>query len=151
MPGVPPLLPPQFLAVSALPEAQRYQHFVSRVADSALIWSLRNARGWVSLTDPQGQAGLPVWPHPSYASACATGDWAGCEPSYIDLQEFVDQWLPDMAALGVQVDVFPTTGRFGVLVSALQLELHLREALASSGNTSINAPGFSTLGSASGS
>ncbi|MDE2617202.1 MAG: DUF2750 domain-containing protein [Burkholderiales bacterium] len=124
------VLPPQFLAVLALPEDQRYLHFLRKAANSERIWSLLDPHGWATLTDPLGQVGLPVWPHPAFAAACACGDWEGYGPACIEVPVFLDRWLPDMGELGVRVDVFPTTGRRGFMVSALQLELQLRKQLA---------------------
>lgn len=130
MPGAHLVLPPKLLAVQSLPEDQRYLHFLRQAANSERVWGLLDPRGWVTLTDPQGQVGLPVWPHPAYAAACASGDWEAYVPACIEVPAFLSRWLPDMAELGVQVDVFPVTGRRGHRVSALQLELRLREQLA---------------------
>lgn len=130
MPSVLPLLPPQFQAVSALPPGARYRHFVADAARAARVWGLLDASGWVTLANREGGFGLPVWPHPAYARACATGPWAGCAPGYIRVHDFLDQWLPNMAALGAQVDVFPTPQGAGCMSLALDLELHLREELA---------------------
>lgn len=143
-------LPPQFLAVLALPEAERYLYFLREVAGSERLWGLLDPRGWVTLTDSQGHAGLPVWPHPMYASACAGGDWDGSVPACIEVPTFLDQWLPDMAELGMRVDVFPATGRRGRMVPALQLELQLREQMALIGNRFIHA-GRAAAGTSTGS
>jgi len=132
-------LPPQCLAVLALPEDERYLYFLREAASSERLWGLLDPRGWVTLADPQGHAGLPVWPHPVYASACASGDWDGYLPACIEVSAFLDHWLPDMAELGVRVDVFPAAGRRGRMVPALQLELQLRERMALIGNGFIDA------------
>ena len=134
------VLSARFLAVLALPEDERYRHFLCQAADTAKVWGLLDPSGWVTWTDPQGHAGLPVWPHPVYASACATGDWAGCLPAGIEVADFLEHWLPDMAELDMQVNVFPATGRRGLMVPALQLELQLREKL------SLNGPRFHDAG-----
>ncbi len=142
-------LPPQFLAVMALPEDARYLHFLRQVADSAQVWGLLDPRGWVTLTDAQGHAGLPVWPHPAYAAACASDDWSGYVPACIEVPAFLDHWLPDMAELGVRVDVFPATGRRGLMVPALELELQLREQLTLIGDPFIHA-GRAAVGTTTG-
>jgi hypothetical protein len=139
MPDSPLVLPPQYLAVLALPEDERYLYFLRETAGAERLWGLLDPRGWVTLTDSQGQAGLPVWPHPVYASACASGDWNGYVPACIEVPAFLDQWLPDMAELGVRVDVFPATGRRGRMVPALQLELQLREQRALIGSRLLRA------------
>ena len=127
------LTPREYAAVSLLPGPQRYRHFVGRSADGACVWGLKDPSGWVSLADGVGRPGFPVWPHPDYANACAVGPWAGLAPAAIDLHEFVERWLPDMAELSVLVSVFPTLQMSGVMVHALQLAQDLRTELAAAG------------------
>lgn len=120
----------QFAAVSALPGPQRYKHFVSRVADWQAVWGLRNKDGWVSAGDDSGKPVLPFWPHPDYATACATGEWADTSPSSIEIHEFIENWLPSMSAVSVLVAVFPTTTLRDVTVPARQLEDQIRDELS---------------------
>jgi len=143
---VQPLLPPPFQTVSAWPPGARYRHFVADAAQTARVWGLLDGSGWVTLADRAGGFGLPVWPHPAYAHACAAGPWAGCTPGCISVQEFLDRWLPDMAALDAQVDVFPTPRGTGFIASALELELHLRAELAriAAAPASAGLPAFPT-------
>ncbi len=126
-----PLNPKQLASVSALPGPDRYQHFVSRVADWRLVWGLKDENGWVSAADDDGNPGFPVWPHPDYATACASGSWAGNSPTPIEVHEFLEGWLPGMAKDGVAVVVFPTAAMRGVLVPALQLQQVIQDELSS--------------------
>lgn len=122
--------PEHFAAVSALPGPQRYKHFVSRVADWQAVWGLRNEDGWVAATDDSGKPALPFWPHPDYATVCATGEWAGTKPTPVEIHEFIEKWLPNMAAECVLVAVFPTPALRGIPVPARQLEDQIREELS---------------------
>jgi hypothetical protein len=91
---------------------------------------LRNASGWVSASDDLGNSGFPVWPHPDYAAACASGEWVNNSPQAVDVHEFVNDWLPDMGAKGVSIIVFPTVTMRGVVVKALDLAQRLRNELS---------------------
>jgi len=124
------LTPREYAAVSGLPGPQRYRHFVERSSDGACVWGLKDPSGWVSVADSAGTPGFPVWPHPDYANACAVGAWAGLAPAAIDVHEFVERWLPDMAELSVLVAVFPTAQMPGVMVHALQLAQDLSRSLS---------------------
>ncbi|MBK1891092.1 DUF2750 domain-containing protein [Undibacterium sp. 14-3-2] len=117
-------------SVTRLEGSERYEHFVKRVADWQNVWGLKNETGWVSAEDDSGNRGIPVWPHPDYAAACAKDEWAGNQPTPIEVQEFVAIWLPNMANDNVHVAVFPTTSMKGVMVPALQLRDDLQEELA---------------------
>lgn len=120
----------QFESVSSLPGAERYAHFVKRVADFSLLWGLRGDSGWVSVADDEGKSGIPFWPHPQYAQACAHGEWAGNSPEPIEVHEFVEEWVPSMAADDVSIAVFPTPAMKGVFVAAEFLARDLRNELS---------------------
>jgi len=62
--------------------------------------------------------------------ACAIGDWDGNSPTPIDIHDFVESWLPNMAAEGVKIAVFPTPSLSGVFVPALELQASIKEELA---------------------
>ena len=116
--------------VTALAGPLRYKHFIVRSADTQVLFGLRTSEGWVSACDEDGAEGLPVWPHPAYAMACATGEWEGSTPVEIDIYDFANDWLPTMAAQGVNAIIFPTAAMHGVLADPAQLEADLKLELA---------------------
>lgn len=124
-----PLSREQLSAVSALPGPERFAHFVKRIADSELVWGLRDKDGWVSICDDDGNNGIPFWPHSEYANACARDEWSGYESCAVDVHEFVDTWLPNLLRQGVSVAVFPTTNMKGVFVNPLQLRAAIEDEL----------------------
>lgn len=119
----------EFEAVSSLSPRERLQHFVKRVADWEEVWSLKNHEGWVLAGVPNGQEAAPFWPHPDYARACRTEQWADCEPAAIELRAFIDRWIPGLARDGRAVSVFPVANGRGVIVTADALRLALMEEL----------------------
>lgn len=108
----------QFAALLSSAGPARFKHFIGRAADCERLWGLRDASGWVGLTDETGAPGFPVWPHPDYAIACATQNWAGCFPAEIDVHEFMEEWLPDMTEREVCIAVFPTPSMFPLRVDS---------------------------------
>lgn len=125
-----PLNPKQFQAVLALPGPDRYRHFVGRVADWQFVWGLKDKNGWASAADDDGNSAFPFWPHPDYAAACATDNWAGNSPDSIEVHEFLERWLPGMAKDGVAVAVFPTPTMRGTVVPAIQLQQAIQDELS---------------------
>lgn len=123
------LSPQQHDAVTALDGPQRYKHFLGRIADTQLVYGLRTEDGWVSACDDDGAEGMPLWPHPAYALACAQGEWSGSMPAAIDVFDFADDWLPSMSEQGINAIVFPTAGMNGVMVDPLMLAEELEEEL----------------------
>ena len=112
-------------AVFALPAPDRYAHFVKRVDDWEEAWGLASQGGWVMVGDPDGCECIPLWPHPAYAEALATGDWGGGKPTPIALADLLAKWLPGMAKDGFRVAVFPSRDRKGAVVDPLRLKLDL--------------------------
>ena len=59
--------------VLALPPRERYGLFLQVAADWEEVWGLYADDGWVLSSVAEGQDILPLWPHPSFAQACAHG------------------------------------------------------------------------------
>ncbi len=120
----------EFQAVLALPDTRRYEYFVKRVADREEVWSLWND-GWLLAGDDQGNEIVPVWPHPTFAEACALEEWADSQPRAVEISAWLERWLPGMARDGRLVAVFPTpTVRSGVVVPPERFRDDLLEELS---------------------
>jgi len=120
----------EFQQVLMQPGAIRYKYFISRVADCNEVWSLRNQQGWIQAQDDNGRILFPVWPHPRYAQACASGPWQDCRPEAIELDAWLSRWLPGMKMDNRLIAVFPTPQSVGICVSPEHLEHDLRAELA---------------------
>jgi len=55
--------------------------------------------------------------------------WAGRTPRAIDLDEWLDKWMPGMERDGFRVAVFPTPRHGGVSVTPGRLREDLRDEL----------------------
>jgi hypothetical protein len=124
-----PLRVEQLRAVLALPGPKRYEHFIKQVADTQRVWSLWDESGWVCSTTEEGTNLLPLWPHLDYASLAAAGEWQGCKPRAIDLQQLMEEMLPQFQERGVGFVVFPTPDGKGVIPPTEQLLSDLRAEL----------------------
>lgn len=120
----------EFSAVSRLSAPERYQHFIKRVADWAVVWGLRDANGWAAVGDENNRSVFPVWPHPDYVSVCATGEWGTYAASPIDIHIFLQEWLPNMSKQGVSLSVFPVPEIKGSIISPLILQADIQEELS---------------------
>ena len=88
--------PKEFERVTGLPNAERYEYFVKRVADWQNIWSLRDAGGWSVAGTDDGREVVPVWPHERFAAECASDQWEGQKPAAISLDDWMNAWLPGL-------------------------------------------------------
>lgn len=117
-------------SVFRLSGGARYGHFIKRVADHLEIWSLWEQDGWVLASDDQGHELVPVWPHAKYAECCAQGLWYSAVPRPIELDAWIDRWVPGIKRDRRLVAVFPTPSDKGVVVDPDRLAADLKERLA---------------------
>jgi len=117
-------------AVLSLRASERYEYFIKKVADEQQLWSLRTLEGWVLAEDSEGRQVVPVWPHKLFAQLCATGMWTDCEAAVIELDVWLQRWIPGMDTDGRSVAVIPTPDDRGVVVDPTRLEAELLEELS---------------------
>jgi hypothetical protein len=119
--------------ILALPARERYGLFLQLAVDWEEVWGLHGDDGWVLSSAGDGRDLLPLWPHPSFAAACARGGWAGTAAAAVPLEELLSDLLPILEEDGIAVAVFPNPDGEGVLVTPeelrhdLQAELELGE------------------------
>jgi hypothetical protein len=116
-------------AVLQLSGEKRYEYFIKRAADASKVWGLWND-GWAMGVTDEGKSTIPVWPAAEYAEACRQGDWSDYKPKSIDLHDFIDDFLPQLARDGVSVSIFDTPSEASVLVNDDELRQDLKEELS---------------------
>jgi len=119
----------EIASVLQLTGPKRYAYWVKKVADEELVWSLWQESGWVLAADNEGRQLVPVWPHEKYAELCAHDSWAGCVPRPIELNVWMERWIPGVEREGTLVAVFSTPDCSGVVVEPSRLDADLREEL----------------------
>ena len=88
-----------------LPAHKRYNYFIRKVVDYEEVWGLYK-EGWAVTEDLEGKKLVPFWPKSEFAEICAKGEWDGYIPSKINLDEFLNNWIPGMIKDGLKVAVF---------------------------------------------
>lgn len=118
----------EMAAVSALGAAERYTYFVKKVADESRLWSLWND-GWILAADDSGHQIVPVWPHQNFAALCANDEWSGYTAKEIDLETWMERWLPGIEGDNRLIAIFPTPDDKGIVVDSKYLAADLEEEL----------------------
>jgi Protein of unknown function (DUF2750) len=119
----------EFESVLALSANRRYEYFVKRAASHGELWGLRGDGGWVVAEDDEGNPYFPVWPHQRFAGACAEGPWRGEKPVAVEIDEWVEAWLPNLEKDGMHVAVFQTPDDLGVGIAPERLKRDLETEL----------------------
>ena len=120
----------EFRSALLLPASRRYAYFVKKAASHGEVWGLRGEGGWVVAADNEEIQHFPVWPHARFAEACAEGPWAGEQSVAVDIDEWVEAWLPKLGEDGMRVAVFQTPEDQGVGVAPERLKRDLEDELA---------------------
>jgi hypothetical protein len=111
----------------ALPAEDRAVSFFQLVADWEEAWGLEDPQGWVVAKETDA---LPLWPHASFAAACARGAWKGALAAALSVDDLLQDLLPILEADGLRVAVFPSPDDPGVLLSPRQFRERLERELA---------------------
>lgn len=105
----------------------RYKYFIKKVADFEEVWGLYN-KGWATTIDSNGQILIPFWPKKEFAEACALDDWKSYVATSIELDDFINKWLPGMKEDDILPSIFWNNNdsvvvKVDVIISDLENEL----------------------------
>ncbi len=109
-------------------EKERYDYFIRKVADFEQIWGL-NDEGWALLGDNDGNRILPLWPEKEFAELCAVDQWKDHKAEVIELDNFIEKWVPGMTNDKTLINVFLTPNTKGTVISPDDLNSDLQEEL----------------------
>ena len=80
---------------------ERHDRFVQRIVAAREVWGLKSDAGWsvsISTADTtKDKSVMPFWSDLAYAKQCAKDEWAIYKPTSINLDLFMERWLPGMA------------------------------------------------------
>ncbi|NVJ49532.1 MAG: DUF2750 domain-containing protein [Gammaproteobacteria bacterium] len=110
-----------------------YETFLQDAVNTGIIWSLvtgeEDDAEFVMVDAEQAErAGVMLFfSEIDFAKALCVEEWADCCPRAIDLDEFIDKWLPGMQSDGYLVGVNWTADLEGFEQEPLELSLDLLE------------------------
>ena len=108
-----------------MPASQRLQYFLTRVVE---IWGLADQKGWV-MREEDDKLILPIWPYRQCADACIVDH--DLQSNATSLDHFVERILQTLVAEGIHLDVLPSLGKRGVLLSAVELQAMFKSLMES--------------------
>jgi len=83
--------------LGADPEAN-LDRFIVEALTQGCVWGLEGPEGWALCASEQSDETdvMPFWSQESFAKAHCQDDWSEYKPVAVDLNEFLDDWLPGM-------------------------------------------------------
>ena len=107
--------------------AERYSYFVKRIVVKEELWGLVDSEGNWSLVAEEGKAPVfHLWTDAEFAQFARIGMFDKYSPTKVDLHEFMEDWLPNMAQDGVKVGVFTLSETENSSVDANKLLIDIR-------------------------
>ena len=83
-----------------------YERFVSRVSASETVWGLADDDGWAICPSNEYDCDLYVfWSDEADARQHCKDEWSSYEPTAIDLESFLENWIPGMESDGFMIGV----------------------------------------------
>jgi hypothetical protein len=105
-----------------------YERFIERVRSTHMVWGLKDEGGWAVCPSNEYECDVYVfWSDEAYARQHCTDDWSGYQPESIELESFLEDWLPGMEHDGYLVGVQFNADLAGLEVEPAELALELSE------------------------
>lgn len=86
---------------------ENYDRFIVEAVENGLVWGLEGEDGFAVCPSERHEDTdvMPFWSNRELAEAVCVDEWAVYKPVPIDLEEFLDDWLPglhqDVVLVGV--------------------------------------------------
>ena len=129
--GVPRMSTENLDQVIEMDGEERYDYFLSHVAEEREIWILVNSESrFLKIASDDGDVEyLPVWPTSAFASDYANG---GDEltPRSISLPDFFRKWVPGLTKDGLDVGVFPGLDKTVWITEPAELKQDLQDVMS---------------------
>jgi hypothetical protein len=78
--------------------SENIDRFIVEAMENGCVWGLQNDEGWAlcASEDHDDVDVMPLWSQESFAHIHCRDEWAGYVPVAIELEEFLEDWLPGM-------------------------------------------------------
>jgi hypothetical protein len=101
---------------------ERYKYFLEHAVKERKLWALKDSSGWVLFGDQHETSLLTVWPEKDFAETYGKVLSLSCKATAIELNIFLEEWIPKFQDGGVKFLVFPTPDGKGLKVDAKKLK-----------------------------
>ena len=96
----------QINAINGMTDEVRYNHIVSQMRKNEVVWTLSDDRGCL-VVDTGEEPCIVLFSHKELAELWAEGDYSDCKGLAIDLDAFLERWVPGMTKDGFFVALQP--------------------------------------------
>ncbi len=101
------IIPKKFKSLLESSNEDRYFHSIAKIVYHEELFALKDDQGWFFAETEKGEVYFPIWCHPDFATKVAAKNAKGYSVETIDLESFMNAWLPGLANDGIKVSIFP--------------------------------------------
>lgn len=116
-------------SVSLLEPQKRYNYFIKKVADSEIMYSLKDKEGRWATSEVEGKKLFSLWTAKEYAANCIIGEWDNYKPYKITLDEFQNQIIDYLEENDFLLNIFSIKSNSGFVVSLSEFVQDLTDEL----------------------
>ncbi len=113
--------PMEIISLQKMSPQDRYNYFVKKFADFEEACTLSNIANNFASSEWNEHLVFPIWSSYEFAKLCAVDEWDGLIPKNLLLEEFLTTWLISFAEDETLIEVFPTIGSRGFIVTPQEL------------------------------
>ena len=108
---------------------KRYEHLIKKIADTEELWTIKMDGWFLLFGDDGGNEYIPIWPHPEYIKDFQTEEWRKSFPEKINLEDWLEKWIPGMIKDKKRIAVFPVIDQKYNIISPEEFEKDIRNEL----------------------
>ncbi|QIZ76968.1 DUF2750 domain-containing protein [Ferrimonas lipolytica] len=95
---------------------QRFDATVDGAKANQALWTLADDEGCVVLESDQERC-LLMWHEEEFAQSWATGEYSSCKALKIEMNDFLEKWVPGMTNDGFDLAIAPSLAGEGIVLS----------------------------------
>jgi hypothetical protein len=103
-------------AILDLPPDKRYEYAIKRIADFESLWVIGDEQGFGTYEDDNKNTIFPLWPFRDFALLCCTGTFKSCQPEELQLEDFLNEYIPVFKNQGYKLSILPLPSDKGAII-----------------------------------
>jgi hypothetical protein len=111
------ITPKEIASISQLSSFDRYKHFIKRVADFEVMYTLVDEQGSLAISEIEDKVMLSFWPAQEYAVVNSVNEWQDYKVKEITLEDFESEVVDVISENNYLLNIFPINDKTGFVVS----------------------------------
>jgi hypothetical protein len=116
-------------AIINLSPVKRYEYTIKRIADFESLWVIGDQKGFRTYEEDKKDIVFPLWAFREFALLCCTGEFDSSQPEELDVQDFLNNYIPDFKSSGYRLSILPLPSDKGSVIDIDRFVVDLKVEL----------------------